>query len=194
MSIVAVALVSTRDGRPLYLRDFSDTASLLFSDPFDDDSADLFDDEHLPAVGAVTDEQRREWPCAVGYQFALHSAHGRLSEVVDGGEGQWKPPPGSSGADCNWVGWLCNLDTTRAYGYVSTNVRYIVLVENTISPENQQAQAARDGDLKTALANLHKLYTDHVLNPFTVPASKIALGCRFDLGCTSMIQRLNESF
>ena len=100
-------------------------------------------------------------------------------------------------------------------GYVSTNVRYIVLVENTISPENQQAQAARDGDLKTALvspralgvdtagcgphsvssqANLHKLYTDHVLNPFAVPDSKIALGCRFDLGCTSMIQRLNESF
>lgn len=120
MSIVAVAVVSTRDGRPLYLRDFSDTAGLLLSDPFADDSADLFDDEHLPAVGTAADEQRREWPCAVGYQFSLHSAHGRLSEVVDGGEGQWKPPPGSSGADCNWVGWLCNLETTRAYGELIT--------------------------------------------------------------------------
>ena len=38
-------------------------------------------------------------------------------------------------------------------GYVSTNVRYIVLAENTISPENQQAQAARDGDLKIALVS-----------------------------------------
>ena len=38
-------------------------------------------------------------------------------------------------------------------GYVSTNVRYIVLAENTISPENHQAQAARDGDLKIALVS-----------------------------------------
>ena len=117
MSIVAVAVVGTRDGRPLYLRDFSDAANLLFSDPFGDDAADPFDDEFGPAVGTVTDAQRKEWPCGVGYQFALHAAHGRLGELVDGGGGgQWRPPQGSSGADCNWVGWLCDLDTTRAYG------------------------------------------------------------------------------
>lgn len=113
MSIVALAVIS-RQGNPLYLRDYADDSNLLFdlSGQSGDDDDDIFGDDIIP-IKETSSKQKEEWPCRLKYQFVLHSASQKLEDVLRGD--QWKAP-GASGMESCWVGFLCSSDNFRAYG------------------------------------------------------------------------------
>ena len=120
MSIAALAAVS-RDGTPLYLRDFlksieSDLVynfgGLLDDDHYYDDDG-FFGDVISPSGAERSARLMDEWPCRLKFQFILHSACHRLYEVL--AENQWKAPS-AVGMDACWVGHLCSSDNFRAYG------------------------------------------------------------------------------
>lgn len=187
MSLTALAVVN-RHGTPLYLRDYAKDSNLLFNlyGQLDDDDADIFGDEII-TVEETSTKQKEEWPCQLKYQFILHSACQRLEDVLRGN--QWKAP-GASGMDACWVGLLCLSDNLRAYGYVTTNAKYVTLVEDSIAPENVQLQTSRDNEICVLMANVHRLYTENLLNPFTTLHSKIK-SKRFDSSVTSLVHGLN---
>ena len=120
MSIAALAAVS-RDGTPLYLRDYvkSIDSDLVYNfgglldddDYYDDD--DIFGDVISPSGAERSARLMDEWPCRLKFQFILHSACHRLYEVL--AENQWKAPS-AVGMDACWVGHLCSSDNFRAYG------------------------------------------------------------------------------
>eukprot|EP00970_Alexandrium_tamarense_P014365 scaffold4049_cov204-Alexandrium_tamarense.AAC.52 len=146
MSLAAFAVIG-RQGTPLYMRDFPSNLFFdIYSQPLDSSSDDFFGD----SIQETTTKQQQQWPCSMKYQFMLHSACERMEEVLR--EGGWKiPGSGSSGVDACWVGLLCGIDGFNAYGYVTTNTRYIALVEDAIAPENVQLQKSRENDLKTLI-------------------------------------------
>eukprot|EP00584_Thalassiosira_punctigera_P003184 CAMPEP_0172539790 /NCGR_PEP_ID=MMETSP1067-20121228/10923_1 /TAXON_ID=265564 ORGANISM="Thalassiosira punctigera, Strain Tpunct2005C2" /NCGR_SAMPLE_ID=MMETSP1067 /ASSEMBLY_ACC=CAM_ASM_000444 /LENGTH=202 /DNA_ID=CAMNT_0013325525 /DNA_START=17 /DNA_END=625 /DNA_ORIENTATION=- len=200
MSLVSLAVVS-RHGTPLYLRDCADPSDLLFDLAGNDQSSvgggggggddeDLFGDElSPPAPEETTSRQREEWPCRLDRQFALHSACARMEEVLGCGSNRLKAP-GASGMDACWVGLLCTSDSLRAYGYVTTNARYVALVEDSIPPENVQYQKSQDNEVCVLMANVHRLHTESLLNPFATPGTKIT-SRRFEQGVTSLVQDFN---
>mmetsp|Transcript_16105 Transcript_16105/g.38654 ORF Transcript_16105/g.38654 Transcript_16105/m.38654 type:complete len:191 (-) Transcript_16105:378-950(-) len=186
MSLAALSVLS-RQGTPLYLRDYADDDSNLFFDlngQSADGGSDLFEDEMIP-VEEMSSKQKDEWPCQLDYQFVLHSACQRLDDVLR--ENKWKAP-GASGMDACWVGFLCLSDNLRAYGYVTTNTRYIALIEDSI--ENIQLQKARNSELCVLMANAHRFYTESLLNPFASLHSKIT-SKRFESNVTSLVNDFN---
>ena len=112
MSLTALAVVS-RQGTPLYLRDYSNTNDLIFNFSGSSNNDDLFDDEIFTNYEESTSKQLSEWPCQLKYQFILNSACEKLEEVLRGN--QWRTP-GATGMEANWVGLLCLSDNFRAYG------------------------------------------------------------------------------
>jgi hypothetical protein len=119
MSIAAIAAVS-RDGTPLYLRDYVKESDLVYNyfgglldgdDYFNDD--DIFGDVISPSGAERSARLMEEWPCRLKFQFILHSVCHRLYEVL--AENQWKAPS-ALGMDACWVGYLCSSDNFRAYG------------------------------------------------------------------------------
>jgi hypothetical protein len=118
MLLAALAAVS-RDGTPMYLRDYVKPSDLLFNfadlhdddDYYDDD--DIFRDVIGPRGEKRSSNLMKEWPCQLTYQFILHSACHKLYEIL--AENKWKSP-GAVGMDACWVGYLCSSDNFRAYG------------------------------------------------------------------------------
>ena len=76
-------------------------------------------------------------------------------------------------------------------GYVTTNARYLALVEDAIAPENVPLQTTRDNEICVLMAHVHRLFTESLLNPFATPQSPIA-SPRFDAGVTKLVRGLNE--
>mmetsp|Transcript_19989 Transcript_19989/g.43329 ORF Transcript_19989/g.43329 Transcript_19989/m.43329 type:complete len:187 (-) Transcript_19989:617-1177(-) len=185
MSLTALAIVS-RQGSPLYLRDYSKDCNLIFGldGQFGDGDSDIFGDDNIIPVKEMTPEQEDEWPCQLKHQFILHSACQRLDDVLR--DNQWKTP-GAVGMDACWVGFLCSSDNLRAYGYVTTNVRYVALVEDAME---LQLQKSRESELCVLMSNVHRFYTESLLNPFSSPHSKIT-SKRFDSSATSLITNFN---
>ena len=63
---------------------------------------------------------------------------------------------GGGGTECNVILFICARASIRIImhiivcsfiGYVSTNTRYVVLVEDSLAPENIQVQKSRDHEL-----------------------------------------------
>jgi hypothetical protein len=148
MSLAALAVVSRRSGKPLYMRSFVASSDLLFGQYGQNDTvgADFFGD--ILVEESLT--QKSEWHCETKYEFMLNAASDRLDEIL--AEGKWKKP-GAAGADACWVGLLCSMDSFNAYGYVTTNANYVTIVEDGIAPENVQLQKSRDNELKILLVS-----------------------------------------
>mmetsp|Transcript_10930 Transcript_10930/g.16644 ORF Transcript_10930/g.16644 Transcript_10930/m.16644 type:complete len:188 (+) Transcript_10930:97-660(+) len=185
MSLTALA-VTNRQNTPLYLRDYATESNLLFDLTTNHD--DLFDDDLTP-LEEITSKQKEEWPCLLKYQFILHSACDRLEQILR--DNNWKSSGAvTSGMDACWVGLLCSSDNLRAYGYVTTNAKYVTLVEDSIPPENVQFQKSRDNEICVLMANVHRLYTESLMNPFTKLHSKIT-SQRFDRSVTNLVRSFN---
>ncbi|KAL3801409.1 hypothetical protein HJC23_007019 [Cyclotella cryptica] len=167
MSLAAIAIIS-RQGNPIFIRDFDD-ANLLFNlygqkSTLSEADNDFFCDSLIEE----TKEQRSEWQCCIKHQFALFSAYERLVQMLEGG---WKGA--GVGPDACWMGLVCSVDGFNAYGYVTTNARYITLVEDVFAPDDAQLQKARENELKTLLvSDDHTPYRDaFLLIQFTIVAS-----------------------
>ncbi|KAL7440165.1 hypothetical protein ACHAXM_007051 [Skeletonema potamos] len=186
MSLAALAVVSRRSGKPLYMRSFVASSDLLFGQYGQNDTvgADFFGD--ILVEESLT--QKSEWHCETKYEFMLNAASDRLDEIL--AEGKWKKP-GAAGADACWVGLLCSMDSFNAYGYVTTNANYVTIVEDGIAPENVQLQKSRDNELKILLSYVHRVYTESLLNPFTNINTKITSE-RFTKSVVNVVTGFNQ--
>eukprot|EP00984_Skeletonema_dohrnii_P025245 scaffold14363_cov98-Skeletonema_dohrnii-CCMP3373.AAC.3 len=199
MSLAAIAVVSRRSGKPLYMRSFVESSDLLFGQYGQNETvgADFFGDILVEESLA----QKSEWSCEEKYEFMLHAASDRLDEM------KWKKP-GAAGADACWVGLLCSMDSFNAYGYVTTNANYVVIVEDGIAPDNVQLQKSRDVELKTLIqimpclltksavtsplqSYVHRAYTESLLNPFSDINAKITSE-RFTKSVKSLVAGFNQ--
>ena len=155
--VVALAVVS-RDGTPLYLHDFQPTTTAPPSkeEYYDDD--ELFGGPIITGIGCANDVNVpkdstnliNEWPCKLKFQFILHEGYVALCTILD--NNQWKVPTammgvGTDGSGACWVGYLCSSSIFQCYGYVTTNVFYIVIVEDTIVPDDRENQLSRDREM-----------------------------------------------
>jgi len=186
MSLAAIGVVSRRSGKPLYMRSFVESSDLLFGQYGQNDTvgADFFGDILVEESLSLTSE----WSCEAKYEFMLHAASERLDEIL--AEGRWKKA-GTTGADACWVGLLCSMDSFNAYGYVTTNVTYVTIVEDGIASDNVQLQKSRDVELKTLLSYVHRVYTESLLNPFSDINAKITSE-RFTTSVKSLVAGFNN--
>lgn len=156
--VVALAVVS-RDGTPLYLHDYNQpttTAPPSKEEYYDDD--ELFGGPIITGIGCANDVNVpkdstnliNEWPCKLKFQFILHEGYVALCTILD--NNQWKVSTammgvGTDGSGACWVGYLCSSTNFQCYGYVTTNVFYIVIVEDTIVPDDRENQLSRDREM-----------------------------------------------
>mmetsp|Transcript_7790 Transcript_7790/g.16584 ORF Transcript_7790/g.16584 Transcript_7790/m.16584 type:complete len:192 (-) Transcript_7790:194-769(-) len=189
MSLSALAIVG-RHRTPFYMRDFTIDADNLSSFGIYGQGglseAEFFGDHFGIADDEAIEKTSSAWPCNLHHQFLLQAACDQLEEALR--EGRWRP--NGSGADACWVGSVMTSDNYKAFAYVTTNVRYISLIEDEIASDNPQVLKSHDNDLKNLFANIHRLYTDHLLNPFASPNSKIT-SKRFDLGVIHLADKFN---
>src|SRR6056300_545486 len=147
MALTALAIVSRRSGKPLYMHSFTESSDLLFG-IYGQNDADFFGDVLIEEE--ETQKQKEEWPCEMKYQFMLHAAEDRLDEIL--AEGKWKKP-GATGVDACWIG-KCSLGNFfNAYAYLTTNCKYITIIEDGMAPDNMELQKSRDNELKTMIVS-----------------------------------------
>jgi hypothetical protein len=154
MAAISLAIIG-KNNEPLYLREF-----------VDEEYGEMFDESVMFGMTptATKDDRSRSFSCSIRQQFILHAALDRLEELAG-------PPPGYGwrtrpGADGMFVGLLCPVDELRVYGYVtSTKNKFILVVEDEALAETQQINM--DSEVKALMKNIHTLYIEEMLNPFT---------------------------
>jgi len=209
MSLVSICFVG-KDNEPLYLRDFTSTAEPA-SEPTESSTEDPF------GFFEETPQSKTCMSCSLHYQFLMHASLDRFEELTgpsSGNANAWRTP-GSTGNDAMWVGLLCPVDDFRVYGYLTTtNIKLIgvlsvkddpsfgqELVLNSTSAgmgsgggagSNSGNSTKREAELKTMFANIHSLYVEYTLNPFSKLKSQI-VSRRFDHGLERLVAVFNNS-
>lgn len=95
-------------------------------------------------------------------------------------------------SDSMWIGLLCPLEEMRIYGYLTnTNMKFMTIIKDTIttSPEI----SARETELKLFFTNIHQLYVEYMLNPFSNIKTKI-ISKRFDVGLQNCVNICNKKY
>lgn len=201
MALVSLAIIShDQKEEVLYIRDFSNAGSSL-----DDVEYDLF---NLPpkhphdggsGVGrsfpSIQDQSQHHnhqqqqqhtkhhpWDdCSLRHQFLVHAALEKLNEGTRN----------NSVLHRMRVCFLCCADDCRFYGYTtSTNLRFIVGIEDDILPDENQLQTAKDEEVSSVLTRLHSLYVNYLLNPFSNKNGKIT-SRRFNRGVEGLVSEFN---
>lgn len=129
------------------MRSFAESSDLLFG-IYGQNDADFFGDVLIEEE--ETQKQKEEWPCEMKYQFMLHAVEDRLDEIL--AEGKWKKS-GVTGVDACWIGYVCNIGNFNAYGYLTTNSKYITIIEDGMAPDNMELQKSRDNELKNMIVS-----------------------------------------
>uniref|UniRef100_A0A6S8YH98 Trafficking protein particle complex subunit 2-like protein n=1 Tax=Ditylum brightwellii TaxID=49249 RepID=A0A6S8YH98_9STRA len=188
MALVSLAVVGKRN-EPLYIREYT-SESIVY--PAGDGLAEI--GLTLEGLMSIDGDDMNVAPgtesCSLRHQFILHSALDRLEELTAGN--RWRAP-GSVGSDAMWVGMLCPVDELKVYGYLTTTkIKFLVAVEDIFPPDQKQQLHARENEIKSLFANIHTLYVEYMLNPFTNIESSIE-SRRFEEGVKSFVDAFNSS-
>eukprot|EP00591_Stephanopyxis_turris_P013341 CAMPEP_0195520848 /NCGR_PEP_ID=MMETSP0794_2-20130614/17581_1 /TAXON_ID=515487 /ORGANISM="Stephanopyxis turris, Strain CCMP 815" /LENGTH=191 /DNA_ID=CAMNT_0040650283 /DNA_START=42 /DNA_END=617 /DNA_ORIENTATION=- len=184
MALVTLALVG-KDNEPMYMRDFGkiEETGDDRSDSADDDPFGFFSTNEKNRKGSMKESTLRN-------QFIVHSALDRFEELTGPTSGNRWRTPGATGSDAMWVGLLCPIEDLRVYGYLTnTNIKILAVLEDTFEPGQQQQ--ARESTLKTLLANVHVLFVEYILNPFTNIKKSRIVSARFDEGVCNFVSAFN---
>lgn len=207
MSLVTLAIVG-KDDAPLYLRDF-----------------DCDDHEnHSPSIATATQQQQREKSMrndfgkeeeedtfgffetntknmnessSLKHQFVMHSALDRCEELVfpdPGGATTSTTRISSIGPNSMWIGLLGSIGETKVYGYMTTTkIKLMASIED--SGDNGSKHFAREAGLKALFGNMHKLYIEYRLNPFSKITDNTKISSRkFDDGMTQLVNEFNNTY
>jgi len=182
MSLVSLGVVG-KDNDPLFLREFSTVEE---EDDDDEKKRDVVDNDPYGFFSARAGQRGES---SLRHQFIVHAALDRFEELTGPASGSRWRSPGSTGPDAMWVGLLSPVEDMRVYGYVTnTGVKFIGVIEDTDEVGGQHQQM-RETELKNLFANLHNLYVEYTLNPFTKLKSPI-VSHRFE----SKVVELAKSF
>jgi len=207
MALVTLAVVG-RDNEPLYIRDFvAPNKNVVSSPKIGDEEKQESEDQESVSRTSVDIEELEDDPfgffeyqskninesCSMTHQFVIHSALDRFEEITALSIGQRWRTPGATGTNAMWVGLLCPIDDMKIYGYLTNTGIKIMAAINDIGNANKQWSLAREGGLKGLFANMHELYVEYTLNPFSIIREKIS-SARFDHGVDNLVQEFNEAY
>ncbi len=124
-------------------------------------------------------------------KFIMHSALDRFEEEENNNLSE----RALAGPNAMWIGLLGCFDQTKVYGYVtSTKIKFIASIEDT-GTEEGNGLFLREAGLKVLFANLHELYVEYTLNPFSkVKGHTKICSRRFDDGIAKLVVTFNDSF
>jgi hypothetical protein len=74
---------------------------------------------------------------------------------------------------------------------LTTNSKYITIIEDGMAPDNMELQKSRDNELKTMMGYIHRLYTETLLNPFSSLDAKITSE-KFNKSVQDVINGFNQ--
>lgn len=95
-------------------------------------------------------------------------------------------------SDSMWIGLLCPLEEMRIYGYLTnTNIKFMIIIKDTITTSIEIS--ARETELKLFFTNIHELYVEYMLNPFSNIKTKI-ISKRFDSGVQNCVNVCNKKY
>jgi len=211
MSLVTLAIVG-KDNTPLYLCDFDfdDHAhsSLLTPTPTQErrqqksTSNDFRKEEQEPSNDFRKEEEEEDTfgffetntknmneTSSLKHQFAMHSALDRYEELVFPTS---TTRISSIGPNSMWIGLLGSIGETKVYGYMTTTkIKFMASIED--SDDNGRKHFAREAGLKAMFGNMHKLYIEYRLNPFSIRDTKIS-SRKFDDGMTQLVNTFNKTY
>mmetsp|Transcript_4189 Transcript_4189/g.10921 ORF Transcript_4189/g.10921 Transcript_4189/m.10921 type:complete len:180 (-) Transcript_4189:169-708(-) len=175
MAALSLAVIG-KDKEPMYMRDFDNVNQELAEE-------ELFG--FAPSVGGSTTAE-----CSIRNQFLFHGALDRFEQLAGPPPGlQWRRP-GTTGSDAMFVGLLCPVEDTRIYGYMTTTkILFLLIVDDDTVPEHQ---ANVDSEIQRLMSQIHGLYIEYNLNPFSNIESKIT-SKRFDDGVQKFVAAFNDS-
>jgi len=84
------------------------------------------------------------------------------------------------------------IDLLKYLGYVTTSkVKIISAVEDNILPDHKTLQRSKDINLKNLFADIHTLYVEYILNPFSSKTGPIVSN-RFNNGIQNCVDAFNR--
>jgi len=184
MALIHLAVVG-KENEPLYLRDLKcqSTEETSVTNPEEDnnlpDPFGFFSEENSPCESA-----------SFHHMFLIHAALDRLHEITKE-DSKWRSAQESNtGSDAFWVGLLCPIEDLRIYGYLTnSNIKLLAIVEDKIDSSHH----ARETELKTFFSNIHELYIEYKLNPFSdIKANSKIISKRFDVGVLKYVNICNQ--
>lgn len=207
MALVTLAVVG-RDNEPLYIRDFvASNKNVNPSPKKGEEEKQESEIQKLDSQSSLVIEELEDDPfgffeyqskninesCSMTHQFVIHSALDRFEEITALSIRQRWRTPGATGTNAMWVGLLCPIDDMKVYGYLTNTGIKIMAAINDIGNANKQWSVAREGGLKALFANMHELYVEYTLNPFSIIRDKIS-STRFDNGVGNLVQEFNDAY
>lgn len=190
MALVSLVIID-KNYEPIYMKDFVETPtnpSILDADgPFEFEQGPMFQ------MDASNKSSSGSFSCSLRHQFVLHGAMDRF-EALAGPQPtnkfSWRAP-GTMGPEAMWVGLICPVEDMRVYGYVTTTkLRFMAIVEDAFLPDQINQQEARETELKNLMYNIHSLYVEYTLNPFSKIEGPIE-SQRFDTSVDSFVSAFN---
>lgn len=170
MSVVSVAVVS-KDNKPLYLRDISDSDGPYPVDMFDLAREASNVSQSASASSPASDgagaasgsdstvplDAEIGKSCSIDQQFVLHSALDRLEQLMEpnGLGAAWRyGRPNQLGHEAMFVGLIGHVDDLRLYAYITTTkIKIIVACEDAFLPGQADQGRAHDVALKNLMVS-----------------------------------------
>mmetsp|Transcript_9429 Transcript_9429/g.11842 ORF Transcript_9429/g.11842 Transcript_9429/m.11842 type:complete len:203 (-) Transcript_9429:259-867(-) len=194
MALVTLAVVG-KENVPLYLRDFvSRQDPLLYSEGGEGEEEENSDGEEElgdPFGFFESKKSKANDSSSLKNQFIIHSALDRFDELTRPECMKDRP---TIGPNSMYIGVLGCFDELKVYGYnTSTKTKFMAAVEDSIHDENQHF--VREAGLKALFANMHELYVEYNLNPFSSVREREKISSRrFDNGVRELVNSFNETY
>jgi len=206
MSLVTLAIVG-KENTPLYLRDFdfddNEHNSLLTPTPQQQrqqhksmNNHSGIEDEDTFGFFETNTKNMNE-SSSLKHQFAMHSALDRYEELVlpdPRGSNNSTTRISSIAPNSMWIGLLGSIGEIKVYGYMTTTkIKFMASIED--SDDNGKKHFAREAGLKAMFGNMHKLFIEYRLNPFSkiTDNNKIS-SIKFDDGITQLVNAFNNTY
>jgi len=157
MALLCLAIVG-KSNEPLYISDI--LSATQREEEKKDDCRDFFGFSDAAANDSLS----------IRHELMMHAALDRMEEIF----GIQSRGNNRSTSNSKWVGLLCPLEETFIYGYVTaTNIKFMAMVADN------NGEPVAEAHLKTMFINVHNLYVEHTLNPFSQLQQKVK-SKRFD--------------
>eukprot|EP00559_Dactyliosolen_fragilissimus_P004820 CAMPEP_0184867492 /NCGR_PEP_ID=MMETSP0580-20130426/26819_1 /TAXON_ID=1118495 /ORGANISM="Dactyliosolen fragilissimus" /LENGTH=199 /DNA_ID=CAMNT_0027367821 /DNA_START=73 /DNA_END=669 /DNA_ORIENTATION=+ len=191
MVMITFAIVG-KDNEPLYLRDFTGINSNSVHDSSDinqgKDEADPF---------GFFDKKERDTneSCSMNHQFIMHSALDVFEEMISLDNKRLRSRGSTSLGPVNtmWVGSLCSIENMRVYGYMTnTKIKFMATIDDDDSMR-EQWKITQESALKAFFSDMHDLYVQYSLNPFSKTQGSKINSKRFDNGLVELVHSFNDN-
>jgi len=194
MTLVTLAIVD-KDNTPLYLCDFKENIHSSSTHQQNNNSvSSIIEDKDDDTFGFFEENARKmNESSSLKHQFVMHSALDRCEELVTPNAGGSNPST-STGSNSMWIGFLGLIGETKVYGYMTTTkIKFLASIEDSV--DNGRKHFAREAGLKALFGNIHKLYVEYRMNPFSKNTDNTKISSqKFDDEISELVKTFNDKY